>query len=148
MGRKNTRLEEHGFAMSPPIPREERQGPATPLHRGRWLPVAAILGLIAFTPAFAGTAPSMKVDIPDTPHQGKPIKVRVTFSAPPPRGDFFRLEADVDKSPVALSDLSEESSIWVTLPPQTAGSHTFSVIWRNFPGKNPLVRSKILKVLP
>jgi hypothetical protein len=135
MDRQNTGVEKAGSAPSPPRFR-------------KWLPAMVLLGLATLTPAFADIMPSMKVEIPEAPHQGKVIKVRVTFSTRPPRGDFYRLEADIDNTPVALSDLSEESSLWVTLPAQTAGAHTLSVIWRNFPGKSPLIRKKTLQVLP
>lgn len=135
MDRKNTGLKKEGASPSPPPFRT-------------WLPATLLLGLLALTPAFADATPSMKVEFPAAAHQGKVIKVRVTFSTPPPRGDFYRLEADVDNIPVALSDLSEDSSLWVTLPSQSAGVHTLSVTWRNSPGKGPLVRKKTLQVLP
>jgi hypothetical protein len=105
-------------------------------------------GAISLPPAFAKEAPLMTVVFPDKPHQGKAIKIRVHFSHPPLPGEFYRLEADVDKTPVALSDLSEAAAIWVTLPAQTAGTHTVAVIWKNPPGKTSLTRTKVLTVLP
>jgi hypothetical protein len=102
----------------------------------------------SFPLAFAKEDPPMTVNFPDNPHQGTAIKVRVRFSHPPPQGDFYRLEADVDKTPVALSDLSDAAAIWVTLPAQTAGTHTVAVVWKNPPGKTPLTQTKVLTVLP
>ncbi len=148
MDRKNTCVETDPPPTGPHASRGEGRNLAAPSRRLRLMTGTVIWGLTAFTPAFAETAPTMTVSFPDTPRQGTALKLRVTFSTPPPHGDFYRLEADVDKTPVALSDLSEESSIWVTIPAQTTGSHTVSVVWRNYPGKKPLIRSKTLNVLP
>ena len=105
-------------------------------------------GRTSLPPAFAKEDPLMTVVFPDNPHQGKAIKIRVHFSHPPPPGEFYRLEADVDKTPVALSDLSEADAIWVTLPAQAAGIHTVAVVWKNPPGKTSLTQTKVLTVLP
>ncbi|MGC8529159.1 MAG: hypothetical protein ACP5OP_03045 [Leptospirillia bacterium] len=104
--------------------------------------------MFSFPRAFAKDEGLMTVNFPDHPHQGKAIKIRVRFSHPPPRGDFYRLEADVDKTPVALSDLSDADSIRIVLPAQSAGNHTVAVIWKNPPGKTPLTQTKVLTVLP
>lgn len=90
----------------------------------------------------------LAVSFPKSVHQGEALKIRITFPKPPPDREFYRLEVDVDSHPVALADLSEESSTWITVPAQAAGVHVVTVVWRNPPGGATEVQARTVKILP
>ena len=91
---------------------------------------------------------SFRVVYPTEIHAGDPLKFHVTFSTPPPAHVFYMLEVTVDGQPVAMADLSEERSTWITAPPQKPGRHTLAVIWRNPPEGSPVSDREELFILP
>ena len=89
-----------------------------------------------------------RVTYPARVDAGEAIKIRVRFSSPPPSHHFYKMEVTVDGQPVAMVDISEESSTWVTAPGQPEGRHQIAVIWRNPPGGIPKTVARDLSVLP
>jgi hypothetical protein len=119
-----------------------------------WTACVSLLGLVFLVPAIVWAAgpgtdlPLLAVTFPKSVRQGEALKIRIKFPNPPPAREFYRLEVDVDSHPVALADLSEESSTWITVPAQPAGDHTISIVWRNPPGGSSEVQTKTVEVLP
>ncbi len=103
--------------------------------------------LIGHKPANA-TSQNFRVVYPAEVHSGDPFKIHVIFQNAPPSHVFYLLEVAVDGNPVAMADLSEERSTWITAPPQPPGRHQLAVIWRNPPGGSPVASRKDLVILP
>ena len=115
-----------------------------------WALLAGLIFLFFSTMSARADQPlkRFQVHYPTPVHSGDPIKIQVRFSSQPPAHVFFQLELTVDGQPVAMADLSEERSTWITAPPQTAGIHHFAVIWRNPPEGSPEAIQTDLSVLP
>lgn len=96
--------------------------------------------------AMAGSDAGFQMTLPEKSHTGEPIKIHVRFSTEAPSHAFFRLQVDVDGKPVAMADMSDERSSWITLEPQSAGRHEISIIWRNPPGGSPISQGQTLTV--
>lgn len=103
--------------------------------------------LLSWRPGFAASPPFQVIYPPDL-HSDDPLKIHVLFSAPPPPHVFYQLEVTVDGQPVAMADLSEERTTWVTAPPLKEGLHHLAVIWRNPPGGSPIINRQDLSILP
>ena len=71
-----------------------------------------------------------------------------SFPLRPPPHAFYQLEVTVDGQPVAMADLSEERSTWVTAPPLKEGLHHIAVIWRNPPGGSPFTSRQEISIPP
>jgi hypothetical protein len=98
--------------------------------------------------ALAETVSGFQVTFPKEAKEKDPIKLHVTLSPDASRHEFNRLQINLDGQPVAMADMSEERSSWITLAPQSPGTHLITVIWRNPPGGSPLSRSASVTVLP
>ena len=104
--------------------------------------------LVATNGAGLAASEDFRVVYPTDLYAGNPLKIHVVFPSDPPSHVFYQLEVTVDGQPVAMADLSEERSTWITAPPQKSGRHRFSVIWRNPPGGMPIENGKDLFILP
>jgi len=103
--------------------------------------------LLSWSQGFAAALP-FQVLYPKAPLSGDPLKIHVLFPTLPPPQVFYQLEVTVDGKPVAMADLSEERTTWVTAPPLKEGLHHIVVIWRNPPGGSPITSRKDLSILP
>jgi len=109
-----------------------------------------LFGLFHPAPSVARAAneASFQVAFPEKAHTGEPIKIHVRFTTKASPHAFYRLQIDVDGQPVAMADMSDERSSWITLEPQSAGRHRVSITWRNPPGASPISQSRTLVVSP
>jgi uncharacterized membrane protein len=116
----------------------------------RGLVVILLAGLFSPTLSRAASAdgPIFQVSFPKSVKAGAPIKVHVLFASEAPAHTFYKLQVDVDGQPVAMADLADERSSWITIEPQPTGGHTVSILWRNPPGRTPFSRSGSVMVLP
>ncbi len=103
--------------------------------------------LLSWSQGFAASLP-FQVLYPKSPLSGDPLKIHVLFPTPPPPQVFYQLEVTVDGQPVAMADLSEERTTWVTAPPLKEGLHHIAVIWKNPPGGSPITSRQDLSILP
>lgn len=97
--------------------------------------------------ALAEPGAGFKVIFPKKTQEKDPIKIHVTLSPDARRHAFNRLQVNLDGQPIAMADMSEERSTWITLAPQSPGPHLITVIWRNPPGEPPISRSDSVTVL-
>ena len=98
--------------------------------------------------AQAAETPTFQAVFPTRLSPGAPLKIHVTFAHRPPDKTFYRLQVNIDDQPVAMADLWDEKSSWITVGAPGPGPHKTQILWRNPRSGSPVSRSGIVTVAP
>lgn len=94
----------------------------------------------------AAETPPFQAVFPARLSPGAPLKIHVTFAHRPPDKTFYRLQVNIDGQPVAMADMWDEKSSWITVGTPGPGPHKAQVLWRNPRSGSPVSRSGIVTV--